>query len=353
VCRARDLAVASRRLPPLDIGQQFGDWTVIAQLENAEQPKVGYSRVLCACGTEKDMINNRLRAGKSSGCGCRRGRRLAMSGVTHGKSNTPLYKLWASIKHRLKSDLNYVTLGTKLYEPWEHDFEAFETFILSLGPKPTPQHTLDRIEPTGDYEPNNLRWADKTVQSQNRRNNMFRNLDANSRVVVGHKYHMLTVLELVVRRKHDRNWYGASVRCDCGTVKTVYQTQLLSGRTTSCGCRRRSNTKLGPAALEKPLTANGETHSLSEWARRTGLSKNLIWNRIHKLGWNPTRAVTDAASVAETVTIDGETKSVQEWCRINGVSYEAAHHRIHRNGWDPIRAVTQPVGRMGRPRVQH
>jgi hypothetical protein len=291
----RRFAMATR-LPPFEIGQKFGDWTVIAQLENAvENPRVGFSRVQCVCGTEKDLINNRLRRGDSSGCGCRRGRLLGLSGITHGKSYTPTYRLWQGIKHRLKSDLNYVELGIKMHEPWVHDFEAFEAFILSLGPRPTPSHTLDRVDPYGDYAPDNLRWADKTDQSLNRRSAIARNLDTNSRVVAGQRYDRLIVLEVVVRQAQKRNWYGARVRCDCGTVKVVKQDQLISGRTRSCGCLRRDNVLkgLGPEALEKPITVDGETHSMSDWARKMGISKNVIWNRIHKLGWDTARAVTE------------------------------------------------------------
>lgn len=330
------------RLPPLEIGQKFGDWTVIAQLENAEQPRVGYSRVRCVCGTEKDIINNRLRRGDSMGCGCIRGRKLGTVRIKHGKSYSPLYRLWQSIKERLKYDSRYVSQGIKMHDPWVTDFEAFETFILSLGPKPTPMHTLDRIEPTGHYEPGNLRWADKTLQSQNRRNAIDRNLVANSRVAVGDIFGALTVVELALRWAQNRNWYGARVRCECGTLKVVKQVSLLTLRTTSCGCRRQRNVTKGdgPKTLEKLITANGETHSLSEWARKTGITKTAIWLRINRLGWDVARAVTEPVhEAAQAVTIDGVTRTVYEWCRLNGIRYGLAYRRIQ-EGWGPKEAVT-------------
>lgn len=240
----------AKKLQPLSIGEKFGDWTVISQLETDRNPRVGFSRVRCVCGTEKDIINNRLRSGRSLGCGCRRGRALAMSGITHGKSQSHNYRLWQSIKHRLKNDYCYMQQGIKICESWQSDFLAFESFILSLGPKPTPTHTLDRIDPGGDYEPTNLRWADKTTQSVNRRNAMIKNVLVNSIVVVGQTYDMLTVLEVFVQQKHGRNWYAARVQCDCGTIKNVYQKQLLSPKTKSCGCFKNKNLLLGAKSQE-------------------------------------------------------------------------------------------------------
>lgn len=331
------------RLPLLEVGAKFGDWTVVGQLEKEHNGKenVPFSRVRCACGkVEKDLLSSYLRAGKTNGCGCKRGLALAYSGITHGKSRTPIYRLWAAIKHRLGSQASYAGIG--MYGPWMIDFVAFETFILSLGPKPTPQHTLDRIDSNGDYAPDNLRWADKTLQSVNRRNNMLGNLEANSKVAVGQKYDLLTVEELIIRRAYGRNWYAARVRCECGTIKVVHQKQLLSEKTKSCGCFKNRNLLLGAQAQEKPITANGETLSLHEWARRGGMSVQVIWNRINKLGWEPSRAVTETKMVPTSVTIDGVTKSVVTWCKDNGLNYTTVHRRIHKLGWDPARAVTEP-----------
>lgn len=57
--------------------------------------------------------------------------------------------------------------GIKIYEPWISDFAAFYEHV---GNRPTTKHSLDRIDNNGNYEPGNVRWADKQVQSANRRN---------------------------------------------------------------------------------------------------------------------------------------------------------------------------------------
>ncbi len=42
-----------------------------------------------------------------------------------------------------------------------------------MGERPSPEHTLDRIDCNGDYELNNCRWATREVQCNNKRNNSY------------------------------------------------------------------------------------------------------------------------------------------------------------------------------------
>lgn len=265
-----------------ELGTKFGDWTVVEQETKNYAGKVGvsFSRVRCVCGTEKSLPNANLRTGHSNGCGCRRGRALGLSGTTHGKSNTPLYKLWQSIKYRLEHQTTYEKIS--IYEPWKTDFLAFEAYIISLGPKPTPEHSLDRIDCYGDYVPGNLRWADKQVQALNRTNSIEAHL-ANSKIAIGQKFDMLTVLELTIKHRGSRRWPAARVRCDCGTVKVVYLSQLTSPKTKSCGCHKNKNLLLGGLSHEKPITMDGETLNRREWADKLGISPQTLYLRLRAL----------------------------------------------------------------------
>lgn len=47
------------------------------------------------------------------------------------------------------------------------EWDSFEQFYLDMGPKPTPRHSIDRIDNSKGYEPSNCRWADNTVQARN------------------------------------------------------------------------------------------------------------------------------------------------------------------------------------------
>lgn len=94
------------------------------------------------------------------------------------------------------------------------DFLDFEKFLAHVGERPSPAHTLDRIDVNGDYEPGNLRWADWTQQCNNRRTNRL-------------------------------------------------------------------------------ITHDGETFTLSEWAKKAGISPKAMAARVLVMGWPMERALTE------------------------------------------------------------
>jgi hypothetical protein len=60
----------------------------------------------------------------------------------------------------------YGARGINVYEPWLMDFERF---LADIGRRPSDDHSLDRIDTYGNYEPDNVRWATKDVQAANQR----------------------------------------------------------------------------------------------------------------------------------------------------------------------------------------
>ena len=89
----------------------------------------------------------------------------------NGKA-TPEYMAWSSMKARcLRPTANNYPLyggrGITICQRWTDNFEAF---LSDMGLKPSKDHSLDRIDNDGNYEPGNCRWATPIMQSRNKRN---------------------------------------------------------------------------------------------------------------------------------------------------------------------------------------
>jgi hypothetical protein len=91
-----------------------------------------------------------------------------MSNYRHGLCYTPEYAIHQAAKDRCtrtksKFYANYGGRGIRFM------FKTFLEFWKELGPRPTEQHTLDRINNDGNYEKGNVRWATRSTQIENRR----------------------------------------------------------------------------------------------------------------------------------------------------------------------------------------
>lgn len=91
----------------------------------------------------------------------------------HGMSRDPLYKLWLNVKDRCRNPRNpyfhnYGGRGISLHPAWAESFPAFR---MGVGERPSPAHSLDRIDNDGHYRPGNVRWVTKKQQARNQRKN--------------------------------------------------------------------------------------------------------------------------------------------------------------------------------------
>lgn len=88
-----------------------------------------------------------------------------------GRNKTAEYRSWACAKDRCYNKKatgyeNYGGRGIIVCDRWLH---SFENFLLDMGEKPTPKHSLDRIDVNGNYCPENCRWATIFIQSRNKK----------------------------------------------------------------------------------------------------------------------------------------------------------------------------------------
>jgi hypothetical protein len=92
---------------------------------------------------------------------------------THGDKGSPEWIAWQSMKARCYqprsiSFKNYGARGITVCDRWVH---SYENFLADMGRRPSVSHSLDRIDPNGNYEPGNCRWATTAQQAVNKRNN--------------------------------------------------------------------------------------------------------------------------------------------------------------------------------------
>ncbi len=135
-------------------------------------------KTLCNCGNIFIGQLDNIKRDRTISCGCTKRQKIAKLKTTHGdgsRSNTHyLYRTWCGIKNRCTNQKrrdwkNYGGRGINICPEWADNYIAFKEYILnSIGERPKG-YSIDRINNDGNYEPNNIRWADIITQRHNRR----------------------------------------------------------------------------------------------------------------------------------------------------------------------------------------
>jgi hypothetical protein len=84
---------------------------------------------------------------------------------------TAEYTAWLSMKARCYIPTAggyayYGGRGIKVCDRWR---DSFENFLADMGPRPKSKHGLGRLDPNGDYCPENCRWMTRSEQNAKRR----------------------------------------------------------------------------------------------------------------------------------------------------------------------------------------
>jgi hypothetical protein len=185
--------------------------------------------------------------------------------LKHGMYGTPTYNSWAAMKQRCYYEKHieferYGARGIKVCERW-HDFIGF---FADMGVRPDGC-TIDRIDPDGDYEPGNCRWATGIEQANN----------CGSNHVICWQGRALTAAE-----------WAREVGFKNGGVITK---RLRRGWSIGDALGKPNGTFVnepgGKATQFQPVTLefNGERKSISEWAQHLGFANpSAISKRLRR-----------------------------------------------------------------------
>lgn len=202
---------------------------------------------------------------------------------------------------------NYGGRGITVCDRWRNDFAAFYS---DMGPRPSPKHQIERRDNDGPYSKENCAWASQLEQANNKRNNVRLTFDGQTLTLPqwARRCHLPEkALWLRVNRHRWPAWQAL--------------TTPLNG------------------SRHAYLTLNGETKSVKEWSKLTGLGKTTIHQRLY-YGWTVERALT--ALTRRLLTLNGVSRSVREWAKVLGFSKSALKGRL-RAGWPVERALTEPL----------
>lgn len=152
-------------------GQKFNRLTAIKRIDLKKW------LFKCDCGNEKVIDSYCVRKGITKSCGCYNAEVASERGTTHGLTHTSEFHTWCAMRKRCdinkanKEDFDlYAGRGITVCERW---LNSFENFIEDMGMKPSPKHSIDRIDNNKGYYKENCRWATNKQQSRNKRDNFY------------------------------------------------------------------------------------------------------------------------------------------------------------------------------------
>lgn len=143
--------------------------------------------------------------------------------------------------------------GITLCERWL----KFENFYADMGPRPSAAHSVDRIDTTKGYSPENCRWATQQEQQNNRRNNVRITRDGQTKTM---------------------SEWAACLNVPYSIVKMRRAAGVPDSELFAPPVRKKYN---------RLIEYKGEQRTIKQWAQALNLPYKVVWDNICLKHLNP------------------------------------------------------------------
>jgi len=228
--------------------------------------------------------------------------------------------------------------GITVCDEWLKDSKKFYTWALNNGYE--DNLTIDRIENDGNYEPDNCRWATHKEQQNNKTNTIYIEYDNEIKPLTQWSEETGIKSYTIKNRSEkgkdileDQHFIKINMEGEIKTMKELSEEYnipyyVIQDRYHK-GLEGNELIKDLEPRETKHVEINGEIHTITEWAEISGLTREIIINRI-AYGWNINDLLKPRTRVGRRkyIEINGVSRMVDEWCSIAGISKVTWYERV-------------------------